>query len=299
MNASFRQLRAFVTVVECSSFTKAAEKLFITQAGLSAMIKDLERQLNCALLVRTTRLVAPTPAGQKLLPAALRALRELEQVGWEINERNSGGQAPLKIGITPLAAASFAPRVIKRHLDAHPGSRVDLVDASRDEVQSMVEAGELDAGFGVFFTRVAGLKRHALFPTPLMAVTPRRRGRRTPAPPTRWADLAGQPLVTLPDDNPIQQLVDRHLPKAKGARAERIVLRNLEAAIAFVDQGFGIAVMPTIARLACTRYEVDCTLLREPEVTLDYYGITRAGAKPSAALGDLLQEFARAGEGLG
>lgn len=290
MNASLRQLRAFVTVVECRSFTKAAEKLFITQAGLSAMIKDLERQLNSTLLVRTTRLVAPTPAGLRLLPTVTRALRDLDQVGWEINAHNTRGETLLRIGVTPLVASTFAPRVVRNYVKSRPGSRVEVVDASRDEVQAMVESSELDAGFGIFFTKVSGLKRQAIFPTPLMAVAPRRGG---PTPPRHWSDLAGLPLVVLPNDNPIQKLVDKHLPKVEGERPERVTVRHLEAAIAFVEQGFGIAVMPTFARLACSRYAVTCNELASPQVMLDYYCITRSGSDQSEAIADLVAEFAR------
>lgn len=289
MNASLRQLRAFVTVVECRSFTKAAEKLFITQAGLSAMIKDLERQLNSTLLVRTTRLVAPTPAGLRLLPTATRALRDLEQVGREIDARNTRGETLLRIGVTPLVASTFAPRVVRNFMHLRPGSRVEVVDASRDEVQAMVESGQLDAGFGIFFTRVSGLRREAIFPTPLMAVAPRK----GITPPRRWAGLAGMPLVVLPNDNPIQKLVDKHLLKSDGAPPERTMVRHLEAAIAFVEQGFGIAVMPSFARLACSRYAVACHELATPEVMLDYYCITRAGGDRSEAIAELAAGFAK------
>ena len=291
MNISLRQLRAFVTVAECRSFTKAAEKLFVTQAGVSAMMKDLEQQLNCSLFVRTTRSVAPTPAGLRLLPAATRALRDLEQASWEIDARNIKGESLLRIGVTPLVASTFAPRVVKRYVNARPGSRVEVVDASRDEVQAMVESGELDAGFGIFFTKVSGLKRRAIFPTPLMVVAPRNKDA---SPPRRWSGLAGLPLVVLPPGNPIQKLVDSHLPKTEETRAERTTVRHLEAAISFVEQGFGVSVMPSFARLACSRYQVECTVLEAPQVQLDYYCITRAGSAQSEAIEDLMKEFSLA-----
>ncbi len=289
MNISLRQLRAFATVVEHRSFTKAAEKLFVTQAGVSAMMKDLEQQLNCTLFVRTTRSVTPTAAGLRLLPAATRALRELEQASWEIDARNTQGESLLRIGVTPLVASTFAPRVVRNYMQSRPGSRVEVVDADRNEVQAMVESGELDAGFGIFFTKVSGLTRQAIFPTPLMAVAPCHGA----APPRRWAELAGLPLVVLPDDNPIQKLVNQHLPKSDGAKSERIAVRHLETAISFVEQGFGVSVMPSFARPACSRYQVKCSMLKSPEVLLDYYCITRSGSERPQAIDELVKEFSR------
>jgi DNA-binding transcriptional LysR family regulator len=295
MNASVRQLKAFIAVVQSASFTKAAEKLYITQAGLSSMVKDLELQLNCRLLDRTTRMVAPTAAGRRLLPVAMRVVRDLEQVGWEINERNTHGNSILRIGVTPMVASTLAPRVVSGYMKRRAGSRVEVVDTTRQEIQALVEAGELDAGFGIFFTKMAGVTRRALFPAPLMVVAPASGATGSSGQKLqRWSELADRPLVVLPDDNPIQVLVDKHLPKGQGRPAGRMIVRHLEAAISFVEQGFGVAVMPSFAMLACSRYDVTCTVLADPVVPLDYYCITRAGSDVSDAVEELASEFVQA-----
>src|ERR1700754_4665481 len=77
MNFSMRQLRAFIAVAQHASFTKAAEQFHITQAGLSAMVRELEEQMQCRLFERTTRAVRLTPAGTHLLPIAQRTVRDL------------------------------------------------------------------------------------------------------------------------------------------------------------------------------------------------------------------------------
>ena len=79
MNLSMRQLRAVVHLAQLRSFTRAAERLFITQAGLSATVRELESELGFRLFERTTRSVSLTRAGQQFLPVAHRTLVELEQ----------------------------------------------------------------------------------------------------------------------------------------------------------------------------------------------------------------------------
>src|SRR3546814_2043466 len=79
MNFSFRQMRAFLAVARHASLTKAAEQLHISQAGLSAMVRDLETQLDCRLFERTTRAVRLTAAGQSLLPVAQRTVQRSEE----------------------------------------------------------------------------------------------------------------------------------------------------------------------------------------------------------------------------
>jgi DNA-binding transcriptional LysR family regulator len=63
MLISTRQLRAFLSVVKYGNFTKAADRMHITQAGQSGMIRELETQLQCRLFNRTTRSVELTEAG--------------------------------------------------------------------------------------------------------------------------------------------------------------------------------------------------------------------------------------------
>ena len=78
MNPSYRQLKAFLAAARFRNFTKASQQMHITQAGLSAMIKELEAQVGCRLLYRTTRLVDLTPEGQAFLPSAEAAVAAID-----------------------------------------------------------------------------------------------------------------------------------------------------------------------------------------------------------------------------
>src|ERR1051325_10620738 len=78
MNISSRQLKAFVLTARHQSFSRAAEQLFITQSGMSVLVRELEAQLGFRLFDRTTRKVTLTQFGTKFLPVAERSLRDLE-----------------------------------------------------------------------------------------------------------------------------------------------------------------------------------------------------------------------------
>ena len=79
MNVSLRQMRAFVAVARCASFTGAAKELNLTQSALSLLIKDLESELGVRLIERTTRAVALSDVGSELLPSINQVLQDLDQ----------------------------------------------------------------------------------------------------------------------------------------------------------------------------------------------------------------------------
>ena len=69
-----KQLQSFVAVVKYKSFTKAAEKLFVSQPTISAHIRELEEELNKRLILRTTKSIELTPKGKEVFDYALRIL---------------------------------------------------------------------------------------------------------------------------------------------------------------------------------------------------------------------------------
>jgi len=292
MNFSFRQLRAFVAVAQWKNFTKAAQHMHITQAGLSAMVKELEAQLGCRLFDRTTRVVTLTDAGELLHPVAMRTVRDLEDVQAQVKDEILQGHRVLRVGVTPLIASSLVPRLLKHYARRKNSYQLEIFEESRERIQELVESGDLDAGFGIFFRDVSGLNRQAMFPTPLMVVLPAAGAKRQHTLRKRsWSSLEGSMLVCLAESNPIQLLVEKTLKDMGIAMPERIRVNHLESAIAYVEQGFGVSVMPAFARLSCKRYQVECALLERPAVPLDYYCITRAGTDNAARTAGLIEEF--------
>jgi DNA-binding transcriptional LysR family regulator len=84
MNITSRQLKAFLLTARHQSFSRAAERLFITQSGMSVLVRELEDQLGFRLFDRTTRRVTLTEHGTKFLPIADRSLLDLESAAANI-----------------------------------------------------------------------------------------------------------------------------------------------------------------------------------------------------------------------
>ncbi len=135
-------LAAFKVVAEEGSFTRAAAKLGMSQSALSHAMSMLESRLGVRLLARTTRSVAPTEAGQRLLRMLRPALADIEAGLASLGELRDKPSGSLRISM-PKPASEFLMAALSRFLPAHPDVKVELVS---DESFTDIVAGQCDAG---------------------------------------------------------------------------------------------------------------------------------------------------------
>lgn len=276
MNLSTRQLSAFLHVARAGSFTRAAERAHMTQAGLSILVREVERQLGARLFDRTTRSVQLTDAGRRFAGVAESVMAQLESATAEVGAMGKRARQQLRIAATPLVSSHLLPQLLARFRESHDEVRVQLVDGSLSEVQQRVEAGTVDLGLGFFFRVTTGLVRRHVADFDLMRVSPA-----TTLPTSLgragWSSLRAAPLLALPPDNPIQQAIDAHLRRIDVPSEATMSVSFVATLIAMVEAGFGIAVMPTFAVAACRRHRVQIDVLTGPRVKLGFFRIARRG----------------------
>ncbi|MDR6534274.1 DNA-binding transcriptional LysR family regulator [Variovorax soli] len=283
MNLSMRQMRAFLHVARIGNFTRAAEQAHMTQAGLSTLVREMERQLGVRLFDRTTRMVGLTTAGRRLLPVVERVLGELEEVTGRLGAEGDAARQTLRIAATPLVSSHLLPQVFARFRKSHPHIKLRLFDADLRGVEATVVEGQADMGLGFFFKAAPGLERLPVGHFQLMRVAACDAGEVPPVGSVPWSSLQGAQLLGLPASNPIQKLIDTHLAAVGAADPDRLAFNFFGTLIAMVEAGFGSAVMPTFALAACRRHRVRTDLLAKPKVGLDFYRITRRGVQETEA----------------
>ncbi|QSI28336.1 LysR family transcriptional regulator [Variovorax sp. RKNM96] len=287
MNLSTRQMRAFLQVARLGNFTRAAEQAHITQAGLSILIREMERQLGCRLFDRTTRVVTLTLSGRRLLPVVERLVTDLDDVAAQLGAEGDAARQTLRIAATPLVSSHLLPQVFNTFREAHPQVSLRLFDADLRDVEAMVTAGDADMGLGFFFKAATGLERTPVGRFHLMRVAAStEEADETPAIGTApWSALRTAELIGLPPGNPIQKVIDQHLVATIGrADAQRPTFNFFGTLISMVEAGFGTAVMPTFALAACRRHRVRTDVLVKPKVGLDFYRIAKRGAHETEAM---------------
>lgn len=249
----------------------------MTQSGMSVLVRALEGQLGFRLFDRTTRKVTLTEFGTRFLPIADRSVLELEGAASVIGRAASIANRQLAIGATPLIASKLLPTAIGDYAVHRPDLKIVLHDGDRSRVIAMTLSGEIDVGLGCFLQPVSGVRRIPLFRFSLMLIEPA--ARPASGAPRCWKDIVGSRLISMPPDNPIQQVIDRNLQRFGRHDPPGMVFDYFETQIAMVEAGAACAVVPTFAIPVCRNHRIAMHPLVDPLVPIELYQIASRGRK--------------------
>ncbi|MBI4660217.1 MAG: LysR family transcriptional regulator [Verrucomicrobia bacterium] len=140
-----RHLRYFVAVAEELNFSRAAERLHVSQPPLSRQIRDLEAELKVTLLERDRQSVRLTRAGREVLTHARKLLRDAEALLNDASRMDKEKHEDLQIGYAPSLAAGIISRVLARYRRLSPGARITLHDMYDTEILAGLRNRKLDA----------------------------------------------------------------------------------------------------------------------------------------------------------
>lgn len=153
------ELETFLVVLEEGSFSRAAERLCVSQPSVSSRVKRLENVLRVKLIERTTRSVEATPDGKLLKAAAEEALSGLYAVLHQFRDRSDAARNRVVIAATPMISATFMPRIIHSYSERFPDVQVVLRDMPFEMLLKCIGDGTADIGV----TAVDGDYDHLLF----------------------------------------------------------------------------------------------------------------------------------------
>jgi DNA-binding transcriptional LysR family regulator len=273
-----RQLRYFVTVARTRHFGRAAEQLHIAGSPLSQAIRQLESHLGTPLFERTTRRVDLTPAGEALLPEAVRILESVGAAREQVSRVAAGDLGRLRIGATALATYRHVPELVRRLGDELPGLALRFrTEMLTPALEAALTDHRIDlavlrppVGDDAIATRVLARERLVL------------------AVPSGWSGVGGDPTWEGPDDGAValgdladEEFVVYSAPgSVVGAAADRacrgagfVPRRTHEAdqtsiVLALVAAGLGVALLPESV-LAVTVDGVRYRELADCDVTAD------------------------------
>lgn len=202
-----RHLRYFTALAASLSFTRAAERVHVTQSTLSHQIRQLEEELGSPLFDRVGKRVALTEAGETFLAYATRAIQEIDQGVGALKVVEGELQGRVRVGATHSFNLGFIPECVAIFLKRHPTVHMSVQELSADNIVSQIRSGDLDLGISYRPTALSGLVFEPLYNEEMVLVVgpghPLFKRRRV-----RMVELHRQALVLLPREFATRTLLD-------------------------------------------------------------------------------------------
>lgn len=258
-----QSLAAFLEVADSLSFSKAGERLFLSQPAISKRIAVLEDQLGRPLFDRVGRQISLTDAGRTLLPYARRVLDGIEDGRRALSHLSEKVEGRLALGTSHHIGLHRLPPVLRAFTLRHPGVELDIQFMDSEVACEAVLAGKLELGIVTLPSQpLAQLQTRLVWPDPLTVVIapdhPLAQRRRK----IRLAELATHPAV-LPDQGTYtHRIVSAEFARLGFAPRLRLATNYLETLKMLVAIGLGWSVLP------CSMLDAQISALKIPELQI-------------------------------
>jgi DNA-binding transcriptional LysR family regulator len=244
MNISLQQLRVFQAVAAERNFSRAGDRVGLTQPAVSRAMTELENQLGLRLFDRTTREVAPTEAGRLLAGHLERLLDELDTALLDVQGLGRQRRGRVRVASSPTLAASLMPACIAQAEAL--GTEIVLLDRIQQDTLDSVRSGAVDFGVVVDPADPSGLFCEPILTEPFCLVCPADHPLATREQ-VRWSDLAGFPLVLLDQASGSRRLIDEAFARQQVTPHVVQQLGHPTTVFRMVESGIGVAVLPALA----------------------------------------------------
>jgi DNA-binding transcriptional LysR family regulator len=169
-----RSLRFAVTLAEELHFGRAAARHYIAAQAFGRQIRRLERDLGTTLFHRTSRRVELTAAGERVITRVCRLLADLDRLAAEAADGDSGGDAPLRVGVLGFGAAERWAELRAAVVCQLPGVELEHVDLDLESQYEALRTRQVDVALVQDVGPVDGLDFAEVLCTPRVAVVPAR-----------------------------------------------------------------------------------------------------------------------------
>ncbi|HEU0209953.1 MAG TPA: LysR substrate-binding domain-containing protein [Candidatus Udaeobacter sp.] len=143
-----RHLRYFLAVAEAGSFSRAADRLAISQPSVSQQMRDLEANLRVSLFQRRGKRILLTSAGLIFQEHARAILERVENFLEEVSSDSAQLRGSLHIGTVPYLDMALVPPLLGLFAAKYPSVHVTVAEISSDDIETALEEGRLDVGLG-------------------------------------------------------------------------------------------------------------------------------------------------------
>ncbi|SDH65562.1 DNA-binding transcriptional regulator, LysR family [Vibrio xiamenensis] len=262
-----KALRYFVELVDQQSFTRASEKLFVTQPTISKMIRSLEQEIHQPLLHRDGRRFWLTDAGEIVYQRAQEILTHMTQLEAELIDLNHLQRGHLNLGIPPMVGHLYAG-LIRQFRQTYPNIELTIVEYGGRKIEQAVLDGEIDVAFTMLSeTTHTHLNVMELSNYPIMAVLPDTDEWRNFAS-VDWAKLKNEPFYIYTKEFTLSECIAKQC--SDQGFSPQIAARSSQwdFLVALVKSGVGVAFLP---KPLCHRIKGEGVIVKPTTPNIDWH----------------------------
>lgn len=238
-----QQLRLFIAAAESESFTRGAERAFVSQPALSASISKLEAELGTQLFIRNKRNVVLTPAGRKLIKRARLIVSECAQAKGELKQHET--QRSLRLGVINTLSITRVATLIEQYRREQPGLKLEVVDATAADLALLEREGRIDLALTLIPERSKQgepLTSMELFTEPYVVILPKNH-HLSHSPAISVKELHDEPFIARSHCE--HRRIVQDLLKQHDVKLDLTYITNQDdRALALVEAEVGIAIVP-------------------------------------------------------
>lgn len=244
------QLHYVLAVAEHQNFTKAAQKVFVTQPTLSMQIQKLEDELDVLIFDRSKKPIELTETGKKIVQQARNIVNESDRIKDIVDQQKGFVGGLFRLGIIPTVMPTLLPMFLRSFTKKYPKVKLKIEELHTEAIIERLQDGHLDAAIAATPLEISGIKEQVLYYEPFVGYIPPNH-RLQSKKKLEVSDLDLDDILLLEDGHCFKDNILNICKSTKTAKDDHFQLEtgSFETMIKLADEGLGMTLLPYLHTL--------------------------------------------------
>lgn len=245
------QLRYVLAVAEAKNFTKAAEKVFVTQPTLSMQVQKLEEELDVKIFNRSKKPIELTPVGIQIIKQAKNIVNESDRISDIVDQQKGFIGGEFNIGIISTVMPTLLPMFLKAFVNRYPKVNLKIEEMTTEVMISRIKKGQLDAGIAATPLEDELIVEKPVYYEPFVAYIPQNH-RLSNLKEIKESDLVPEEILLLEDGHCFKDNILNLCKTVNSEKTDRkffLESGSFETLMRLSDEGLGMTLLPYLHSL--------------------------------------------------
>ena len=239
------QLHYVLAVAEHQNFTKAAQKVFVTQPTLSMQIQKLEDELDVLIFDRSKKPIELTETGKKIVQQARNIVNESDRIKDIVDQQKGFVGGLFRLGVIPTVMPTLLPMFLNTFIKRYPKVRLKIEELHTEAIIEKLQDGHLDAAIAATPLELPEIKEQVLYYEPFVGYIPpdhRLHAQKK----IEVDDLDLDDILLLEDGHCFKDGILNLCKATRNAEGERFQLEtgSFETMVKLANEGLGMTLLP-------------------------------------------------------